>query len=198
LAEFLKRRFGADVKIADQRDSTTGFSGFSSFENQFMPMLKLRSSTGINVYTPDVVLLGGDQVLNTSWSRLDQYGYGILSKHGNVMSYASSDGGTGLSRNSQKDIANISILKKFKSVSVREPSTAEFLKGKGIPAETHIDPIYLLTPEEWREYAVKPSFIDENCEFDFTYLIGKFAGERNGFVTGKDGIQEYICWGNTR
>jgi len=95
----------------------------------------------------DVFVVGSDQVWNPLINRFDSaFFLSFVDDEKKRISYAASLGGKHidyLKKNSEN-------LRKFNAVSVRESESAELLKKEvGVTAETVMDPVFLLTKEDW-------------------------------------------------
>lgn len=97
----------------------------------------------------DVFIVGSDQVWNPQNTAYDTAYFLSFAEDGKKrISYAAS---LGTAVDDKKYLSDsLKYLKKFNAVSVREKSSAESLKKEiGIAAETVIDPVFLLTGNEW-------------------------------------------------
>lgn len=102
----------------------------------------------------DIYISGSDQILNTTLSGNSE-SYYLKSISGKKISYASSFG-----RESISDVEHRLIkseLKSFSALSVREKTAADIIEEDiKIRPELVLDPVFLLTAEEWRRLAVLP------------------------------------------
>jgi len=79
-------------------------------------------------------------------------------------------------------------------LSFREKSSYDGMKNAIKTRLTYnIDPVFLLSVDEWLSIARKPSFIKENEVFDFSYFV---KNEKNA-IKANDGIREFIYYGNS-
>lgn len=95
----------------------------------------------------DAILFGSDQIWNPRITKGldDVYFGGFPGAEGTKkVAYAASNGG------SSADEEVLRRLQGFHALSVREKGLAEFLRGQGLPAEHVLDPVLLLTKEQWR------------------------------------------------
>ena len=199
LQSFLRSRFGAEALVADQRKARTESPGFREFEDKRMAMLHVLTGEDVSKFRPDILILGGDQTLRTEWTGIGSYGYGALGTFDNVISYCSSDGGVGLARGGEANRKALDTLARFKSLSVREPATADYIAGQiGAEARVDVDPVFLLSAAEWRAVAERPAFAPAPGGFDFTYDITNSGHDKNVTITGADGVPEYVYYGNNR
>lgn len=108
----------------------------------------------------DVYIVGSDQVWNSSYNKgLDGVFYldFVKSNASKKLAYAASIGKDEFS-DKEKDAVN-TMLKKFKSVSVREAQSIESLHKIGIEDAVHVlDPTLLISLDEWVGFAKQDSF----------------------------------------
>lgn len=192
LQKFLKNKFNADIRILDERSKFRYLQdpSFSKFEDLHMQFIRPASKKDIDIFDPDVVLFGSDQILNPGFGKsLKDYGYGIAMTHDNIMFYASSNKGMHImqtymskyckipmQRQHQIIQSNIQVFKKAKLISVRELKTAESFKdittaNQIVNAVCSIDPVFLLSADEWRQIMCKPRFISYDEIFDVEYML---------------------------
>ena len=95
----------------------------------------------------DVIISGSDQILNMTLTG-NSFSYYLHSYEGKKVSYASSFGRNNIS---DLEIAAIrSELPKFSALSVREQSGADIIKKEiGIEPQLVMDPVFLLSKDEW-------------------------------------------------
>lgn len=101
----------------------------------------------------DVYIAGGDQLWNVYHDCGKDDAYKLTFTDGKKISYATSMGQTDFSDAQLTGLAE--QLKAFSAISVRESSSVEMLKSKGIAAEQSVDPVYLLPEAEYEKF-VKP------------------------------------------
>ena len=95
----------------------------------------------------DAVLFGSDQIWNQDYTggiAKEYYGYGIS---GRKIAYAGSSGTDCVPEET------IPLLKEFSSLGIREQSLTDMLVNHGLKAKTVLDPVLLLTREQWMEVA---------------------------------------------
>lgn len=103
----------------------------------------------------DCLIAGSDQIWNSDYNQgFDPMYY--LSFGGNrtkKVSYAASCGKNDFSDNEWIDMKK--SLKSFSKISIRESSTVEIMRKKGIECQFVLDPTYLLSKEEWSKIEKK-------------------------------------------
>lgn len=100
----------------------------------------------------DKYVVGSDQVWNSNLTEGDTTFYLDFVTEGDKYSYAASFGQV------QEGLIQpelIASLNEFKGISVRESDAFTALKNMNsqLPLTVSVDPVFLLKPEEWREYA---------------------------------------------
>ena len=113
----------------------------------------------------DVCITGGDQMWNPLWHDLNYY---LKFSNKKNIAYSCSVGKDIISEEDSRHI--LSGLRYINCVSVREKQLYNWLQEKNVEAEFVCDPVFLLSKEEWEEFAVR----DENApeEYIFAYLLG--------------------------
>lgn len=95
----------------------------------------------------DVIISGSDQILNTTLTG-NSKAYYLGFFNGKKISYASSFGRKDVSKEEIELIR--SELSKFSAVSVREQSAVDIIKKEiGIEPQLVLDPVFLLSKDEW-------------------------------------------------
>ncbi|WP_343698271.1 polysaccharide pyruvyl transferase family protein [Caulobacter sp.] len=99
-----------------------------------------------------MVVAGSDQIWNRITSEIDtNYFLPFLEDEKKRASYAASLGST---KPLDEDIAKVlSSVGQFSHVSVREPSSADWLNSHGIDARSDVDPVLLHNKEFWSTFA---------------------------------------------
>jgi len=98
----------------------------------------------------DRLVVGSDQVWNTIHGQLDHtYFLQSISKDSAKFSYAASFGGRPDDTLSPKALDQLAT---FETISVREPSGAEWLRSHGLQARVDVDPVMLQTQRFWSEF----------------------------------------------
>lgn len=112
------------------------------------------NSTNIKSITNECerFIVGSDQVWNSKWNYNSNFFYLTFTNH--KFSYAASFGSVkSISPYRHKLIYD--DLSSFNYISVREKSAKEYLSQMGIESTTNIDPVFLLTKEEWKKYCLE-------------------------------------------
>ena len=97
----------------------------------------------------NIFIVGSDQVWNPFINRGDSaFFLSFVSDENKRISYAASFGSSKVDKSYLE--SNRQDLEKFDAISVRENESAELLKAEiGIAAETVLDPVFLLTKDDW-------------------------------------------------
>ncbi|KAF1086366.1 Polysaccharide pyruvyl transferase [Sporotomaculum syntrophicum] len=139
------------------KDKKTMFNKFEKFINEDLVLTKPYDSfEELKTYPPkaDVYLAGSDQIWNISNRIRDVFFLKFGESHIKRMSYAASMGIYDLDM--EKKMLFGELIKNFDRVSVREAEASEFIKSNYcIESEVHVDPVFLLTKEEWEEIAIE-------------------------------------------
>lgn len=139
--------------------SENRLNGDSSFSNAVLPY--------------DVLIAGSDQLFNLSLTN-GSIAYFLPVKEGYRLSYSTSFGMNGLEAKNEATV--VELLKNFHSLSVREQTVSDYLHLKyGIKSEVTIDPVFLLTSSEWKEYSER---ITLPKRYIFCYLMSEDPNAR--------------------
>lgn len=129
-------------------------------------------------------IVGSDQVWNSRWNYNSDVFYLTFTEK--RFSYAASFGTVGSIPNYRKKII-IDDLSSFNSISVREKSAREYLSSLNIKSQVNVDPVFLLTKEDWSNYCSDKSYgdfilvysLENNKEmFDFAKDLGYRLGAK--------------------
>lgn len=135
---------------------------FNSFKEQYIHQTSACTNLSDvqKLPKPDLYIAGSDQIWNPYMNNGLDETYYINIPHINKISYAASIG-----CNILEDSYN-SFLKKmllnFKFIYVREKQSAAYLQKLGINADYTLDPVYLLTSDQWNtlcDYNPKEKYI---------------------------------------
>ncbi len=137
----------------------------------------------------DVIVFGSDQIWNTDLTNGIAFEY--LGKHFDnsitrLISYAASCGKDSLKPEWKNDF--LPLLQRFQSLGIREKAFADFLCDEyGLPAQTVLDPVFLLEKAEWEQMVSNINVSDNGpyllvyafqTEDDIYHLARKIATER--------------------
>jgi hypothetical protein len=119
---------------------------FNRFMEKMLPLSEKTFRTPEEVATGDydAVVFGSDQIWNTKITGADAplyFGKGIS---GRKIAYAASSGTDTVPE------ALRPLLGDFSALGIRETGLTQTLRQQGLPAQTVLDPVLLLTAEEWR------------------------------------------------
>lgn len=160
---------------------------FEDFLNNIIPKSeRLFSTEGINKQGYDVLICGSDQIWNTrlTGELIPLYFCdGLDAKI--KLTYAASNGNEYIE---PKYILEFSrLIKNLDYVSIREKGLSDFLNNNGFNNTCVVDPVFLLSQEEWKEVAEKPkgsnylltySFDESPGFFEFAYNIANKLGKK--------------------
>lgn len=137
---------------------------FESFKFRMNMSPKVNNTT-ISKLMYDVVVAGSDQIWNVTLTNSNDT-YFLKWFDGYKYSYAAS---FGVNEFDNRFESILHHLNKYNSISVREQNAVKYLKGFGIEAECHIDPVLLLSQIDWMKIAKLPN---EKQEYILIYTIG--------------------------
>lgn len=129
---------------------------FEVFFNNYMPVTKLsyHNIAELQEAPPkaDIYIAGSDQIWNTSFPNgKDAAFYLDFGKPKRKISYAASFA-TNLLFAGTEDFVK-EKLNNFDAISVRETSAIDILKDLGYSGEVVVDPVFLLSKEQWDSYS---------------------------------------------
>lgn len=147
----------SNVHYFDVKKKQKQFKTFISENLTVTPYYKTDEELRKNCAEFDVYITGSDQVWNASFSNElleDKFFLGFAPKGKPLYSYAASAGGTKSDDYVQEIIYR---TKGFSGITVREKSLECQMKKLGaVHVKTIIDPVFLLTKEEWEKYERNP------------------------------------------
>lgn len=119
---------------------------FNRFMTKRLPLTAktYRSPDELQGIDFDTVLFGSDQIWNeklTEGFAAEYFGKGISCRK---IAYAASSGTDSVSEEA------LPMLKEFSALGIREQGLTETLQQKGLDAQTVLDPVLLLTAQQWR------------------------------------------------
>ena len=136
---------------------------FQSFRDNHFIMSTNRSKF-------DCVVVGSDQVWNPSIIGFDDYWFSPKENYGHICSYAASFGKTEFGEDDYKWIRE--KLESFDEISCRERSGVEIVrKCLNRSAELVVDPVLLLTKEDWNSVVNDAVNSGRTKKYIFVYLI---------------------------
>ena len=178
LCKFINDNFDVECKLCDYRANPEETSSFREFQRHFIPSLHARNVKDIYEFDPDAILLGSDQILNNNIIDLRSYCFGILKVFKNISTYAAGETGWNPVKNTpnilmqnDKNRFALKMLKRCEAISIREDVSAKRISSllADRPVSCNIDPVFLLTTDDWRSLERKPSGIEAGEVFDFVY-----------------------------
>lgn len=114
----------------------------------------------------DFYIVGGDQVWNPEWT--DKNFFGNFIKGCKKISYSCSAGKSTFTNDDREKL--LKYIKKCDVVSVRESNLSELLKEAHVKHQIIADPVFLLSKQEWAEFANDKYHIKD--EYLFAYILG--------------------------
>ncbi|RGF78459.1 polysaccharide pyruvyl transferase family protein [Ruminococcus sp. OF03-6AA] len=135
----------------------------------------------------DKFITGSDQVFNFACTDFDKtYFLQFVKNCDNKLSYAASFGMKEIPDSYVNDYK--SLLSTFSELSIRENAGQQIVKKlTGKDSELSVDPVFLLTAEEWEKLAKKPKLKNyiliyklntSNLIFDFARKLSKLTGRK--------------------
>ena len=149
----------------------------------------------------DIFMTGSDQVWNLNLTENDMtYFLDFVENKNERYSYAASIGDADAVKLTSEYIDE---MMKFNKISVRELSTVEFLKNNyQIYSENNIDPVFLLTKEDWDSIAENYEqtgyllyFVNGRCDKNTYYIVKKIANKKNlkiYYMANEDRKYQYL------
>ncbi len=170
---------------------------FSSFQrkNYKLSPKKYYGDKDIMSFPPkyDILISGSDQILNTTLTGTSKSFYLAFDNTAKKISYASSFGRTDISEDEYKLIE--AELPKFSAISVREKSAGDIISKRiGIDCKTVLDPVFLLSKEEWSEKTVKAN-LPEKYIFVYAMEITEALQSAVGKAREQTGLPVYTVYG---
>ena len=146
----------------------------------------------------DLYLTGSDQVFNP---RLSPQAFNArllcFVQEGIKASYAASAGLVSVPP--QYEAMFASALRTFAHISVREMGLCDYLRDKfDIPSIVHIDPTFLLTKDEWGQFAECEPQAGTEYIFYYRVLPQESLKRKAGELSQKLGLPIYVADGNDR
>lgn len=160
---------------------------FEFFLNNILPKsVRLSSAEGINKQGYDVIICGSDQIWNTrlTGELIPLYFCDGLYAPKKI-TYAASNGNEYIEPKFILDFAR--LFKNLDYVSIREKGLSDFLNNNGFKNTCVLDPVFLLSKEEWQKVAEKPiesnylltySFDESPGFFEFAYNVANKLGKK--------------------
>lgn len=146
---------------------------FDLFIKENFNQTRLYNSQNINTISEqfDCCITGGDQMWNPMW--YDKNFYLKFSNKKNI-AYSCSVGKDILTNDDERKI--LEGIKNIDHISVREKNILKWCEQQNVKAELVCDPVFLLSKEEWENFAINDLNINNN--YLFAYLLGDDEKER--------------------
>lgn len=141
------------LQLRQRKDTCHRHSCFEDFSNKYIPCTKITycniEDLRQNPPIADVYIAGSDQIWNTSFRNgMDAaYYLDFGDKRTKRISYAASFATTVLADGTESFVKE--HLSLFNEISVREESGVHILSSLGYQSKLVIDPVFLLSAEEW-------------------------------------------------
>ena len=194
LQKFISNKLKIDIDTYDDRKlwCSNKYNAFEKFESKYLSFIE-----NINLNNYDLILVGSDQIWNRNWLEWQKPFY--QKNNCKLVSYAASANGT-LFDNKNQDVVNqqMNMFSNFDAISFREIVDAKECERNRIKynitqkIESHIDPVFLLTLDEWKTIMKKPSFVKDGEIFILRYIFQNKPNEK----LEKDGIVTYSIYGH--
>lgn len=173
------------------------YSLFDSFiKENIIPFCKDYSSS--NKY--DIIIYGSDQIwrrqTELSW-KFDRvyFGDNILWADRHI-AYAASMGEIILSEDDKAFL--IKNLERFSKIYVREDDLNEILKDLGLKCATVLDPVFLLSPQEWERYFIIKKLYKERYVLYYRLMRDSFDEQRIRLFASKNNLKLIVLDGSVR
>ncbi|WP_026523799.1 polysaccharide pyruvyl transferase family protein [Butyrivibrio sp. MB2005] len=116
----------------------------------------------------DCYIVGGDQMWNPTWFDKN---YFLSFAKGKKIAYSCSIGKDNLSKKEKKKLK--AMISSISDISVREKNIYDWLQQENVECMWAVDPVFLLTKEEWIEVSNKSKISYEiKTPYLFAYLLG--------------------------
>ncbi len=169
-------RFNKKLPIALAKKLSQGYgnckkkANFNAFLRQELNMHDRSCNDVFSNYSAFVV--GSDQVWNLCLTGND-YTYFLENRHGvKKIAYAASFGEDDIPEAELKRV--LADISEFDAVSIREKRMRDFLAEKGVEAEYVVDPVFLLSKENWTSN-LDDTYINESERYILVYCVEKSA-----------------------
>lgn len=144
--------------LCEKKQLSRKKQGFHSFRQNHLKLTERYSEPNAFCQNPpkfDVYISGSDQVFHPNVRYSNVYYLGFNKNNSKKIAYAPSLGITRLSADDEIRISG--YLKDFDSLSCRESQGASILRRlSGINVPTVVDPVFLLTRNQWEVIAIAP------------------------------------------
>lgn len=134
---------------------------FQSFIDSLPLSTKKFTERDSEIIGYDIIICGSDQVWNSRITNgFDKFFCGSISHKGKFISYAASTEAKRITPDDYKKYKE--VLSNFENISVRESELKDILQPLINKEITKVvDPVFLLSANEWEKMAIKPTFIDK-------------------------------------
>lgn len=160
------------------KNQTPAQRKFNSFMRQQMPLSFTTYFTADQIRKSrfDVVIFGSDQIWNsklTNGVALEYFGACLDTNKTRLVAYAASCGKSALPEDEKEQL--LPLLQRFSAIGIREDEFTRFLRcDYGLEAQTVIDPVLLLTKEEWdRLLRRTPPVVKEPYLLVYAFDVGE-------------------------
>lgn len=151
---------------------------FGKFVKKHLPLTKRYTTKEHLKQDPpkaDIYITGSDQVWNDSYNGKGEYSYFLdfAPPHAKRMAYSASFGKEALQELDYREAIQ-PLLRRFSNISVRECEAQTLLQNWGIEAAHTVDPVFLLTREQWREFGAT---YEKKEPYTLVYVMDGLHGE---------------------
>lgn len=143
---------------------------FEDFLNNYLPKsVRISDKSSILNLGYNAIICGSDQIWNShlTGGLIPLYFGDGLTDGRKIISYAASNGESFVSKEMWNDFYK--LISNFDSISVREKGLNDYLNNHGITSHLVLDPVFLLTKEEWIKISVNPL----EGDYVFTYSFNE-------------------------
>jgi polysaccharide pyruvyl transferase WcaK-like protein len=132
----------------------------------------------------DLIIVGSDQMWNTKLSDYDINNFMPFKTTCNKIALSVSLGDE-IPFTNLNEMKFLELIRDFKSISVRERSSSDYLCSKGISCIATVDPCFLLIKDEWMRFIKKESRNDPADGIMFYSVLPKLKGYKTVKKIGK-------------
>lgn len=151
----IKKRVGWTLRAVQHYVNDIKYKKYLRKMTMVSPSIYNREKAKKRYESYDCLIAGSDQIWNSDYNQgFDpMYYLDFGNARTRKIAYAASCGKNEFSDNEWDEMK--SALKPFFKVSIRESSTVEVMRGKGIDCQFVLDPTFLLSKEEWSKIEKK-------------------------------------------
>lgn len=156
---------------------------FDAFNKQVLDFAPVPTQTE-NASPYDFVVCGSDQIWNMKykmvWDNLDYFFASFVPSERRI-AYSASIGVDSLTEAQSAEMAR--RVEAMKAVSVRERAAQTLLNAiTDKPVLTTLDPVFMLTSDEWAQIARRPKYMHSGENYILTYFLGAIPEKTSAYI----------------